>query len=183
MGIKVQQQLSRSNWSLKIKLARVLWWPFGLFFLKGTGRILSPLRIFLLRLFGAKIPGKTLVMDGVKVWFPWNLTLMPFSAVGRCVEIYNFSPIVIGEQSTISQYSFLCSASHDYTKSDMPLIHNPIEIKDQVWVAANCFVGPGVTIGQGCVVGACSVVTKDIRPWTVACGNPCIDVKKRIIND
>jgi putative colanic acid biosynthesis acetyltransferase WcaF len=180
---KLQQQHSKSNWPFKIKVLRLLWWPFGIFFLKGTGRIFSPLRILLLKLFGAKIPGKTLVMDGVKVWYPWNLTLMPFSTLGRGVEVYNFASIYIGEQSTVSQDTFLCSATHDYTHPHMPLICKPIIIEDQVWIAARCFIGPGINIKQGCVIGACTVLTKNTDSWGGYAGNPAQRIKDRVIKE
>jgi putative colanic acid biosynthesis acetyltransferase WcaF len=63
----------------------------------------------------------------------------------------------------------------------MELTYNPIIIKDQSWVAARAFVGPGVTIGEGAVVGACAVVTKDVEPWTVVAGNPAKFIKNRVI--
>lgn len=182
-NIKLKQQDSKYNWSFKVKILRVLWWPFQIFFLKGTGRILSPLRIFLLKLFGAKIDGTTLVMDGVKIWYPWNLHLKNFSTLGKNVEVYNFAYISIGEQTTISQNTFLCSASHDYTKPDMPLIFSEIIIEDQVWIAANSFIGPGVRVTDGCVIGACSVITKDTESWHVYTGNPAIKVKKRELQE
>lgn len=181
VNAKLQQQHSRSGWPLRIKILRVLWWPFQIFFLNGTGRVLSPIRIICLKLFGAKIPGKTLVMDGVKVWYPWNLTLMPYSAVGKGVELYNFAPVYIGEQVTISQGSFLCTASHDYTHPHMPLIYKPIVIREQSWIAANSFIGPDVTVAEGCVIGACSVLTKNTDAWYVYAGNPAVKIKQRHI--
>ena len=177
---KLQQQHSASGWSLKIKILRILWWPFNIFFIRGTGRILSPLRILSLKLFGAKIPGETLVMDGVKVWYPWNLTLMPYSALGNGVEVYNFAPIYIGEQTTISQDTFLCSATHDYTHPHMPLVFKSIIIEDQV---SKCYIGPGVNIAQGCVIGACTVLTKNTTAWGVFAGNPARRIKERVIVD
>jgi putative colanic acid biosynthesis acetyltransferase WcaF len=176
---RVELQHTRSGWPFSVKLRRVLWGPFKLLFIRGSGRWLSPLRVYALMLFGARIERPVLVMDGVIVWHPWSLTLHRYCTLGRGVEVYNYAPITVGEQATVSQGTYLCSASHDFEDPTMPLIYHPIIIGAQAWVAANCFVGPGITIGEGAVVGACSVVTKDVPPWTVAAGNPARVIKPR----
>jgi putative colanic acid biosynthesis acetyltransferase WcaF len=177
--LKVELQNSKSGWPLSVKLRRVLWMPFRVLFLRGTGRVLSPLRIAALVLFGAKIERPALVMDGVKVWHPWSLTLHRYCTLGRGVEVYNFAHITLGEQAVVSQETYLCSASHDFEDPSMPLIYSPITIGAQSWVAAGCFIGPGITVGEGAVVGAYSVVTKDVPPWTVVAGNPARVLRAR----
>jgi putative colanic acid biosynthesis acetyltransferase WcaF len=177
--LKVQQQHAVSGWPLGVKVKRALWGPFKLLFLRGTGRWLSPVRIAALRLFGAQIESPALVMDGVLVWHPWSLTLKRYCTVGRGVEVYNFAHITIGEQATVSQGTYLCSASHDFEDPTMPLVFRPIVIGAQSWVAANCFVGPGVSVGEGAVVGAHSVVVKDVPAWTVVAGNPARVIRPR----
>jgi putative colanic acid biosynthesis acetyltransferase WcaF len=181
MTLRVNTVGTTGGWSLEIKIKRVLWAPFGVFFLRGTTRYLSPLRIVLLKLFGARIARHTLVMDGVKVWYPWNLEMHRGAALGVGVEVYNFAPVLIGEQATVSQYSYLCTASHDYSVTTMPLIYRPITICDQAWVAAGSFIGPGVTVHQGAVVAARAVVTKDVAAWMVVGGNPAREIKRRTL--
>jgi putative colanic acid biosynthesis acetyltransferase WcaF len=176
---RVELQHTRSGWPLSVKIRRVLWIPFKLLFLRGTGRFLSPLRISALILFGATIERPALVMDGVKVWHPWSLTLRRYCTLGRGVEVYNYAQVTVGEQATISQETFLCSASHDFEDPSMPLTFSPITIGAQSWVAAGCFIGPGITVGEGAVVGARSVVTKDVPEWTVVAGNPARFIKRR----
>ncbi|RCX32251.1 putative colanic acid biosynthesis acetyltransferase [Thioalbus denitrificans] len=95
------------------------------------------------------------------------------------VDCYCVDKIRIGAHSTISQYSFLCSASHDYTQAAMPLVTAPITIGEWVWITADVFVGPGVTIGDGAVVTARSSVFSDLPQWMVAKGNPAAPVKRR----
>lgn len=179
MTLKVQTQFSRSGWSLGVKLRRALWTPFHLLFLPGTGRYLSPLRVAALKLFGARIEGPVLVMDGVKVWHPWSLVMAPHSTLGRGVEVYNFADISIGEQATVSQDTYLCTASHDHEHPHMPLIYKPITVGAQSWIAARCFVGPGVTVGEGAVLAACTVAVKDVPAWTVVGGNPARALRRR----
>jgi putative colanic acid biosynthesis acetyltransferase WcaF len=175
----VQVQDTGSGWSFSVKLRRVLWAPFRLLFIRGSGRWLSPLRVWALILFGAQIERPVLVMDGVAVWHPWSLTLRRYCTLGRGVEVYNYARISIGEQATVSQGTYLCSASHDLEDPTMPLIYRPIRIEAYAWVAANCFNAPGIVVGEGAVVGACSVVVKDVPPWTIVAGNPARVIRLR----
>lgn len=177
--LRVEGHRTPSGWPLRVKLLRALWWPWQLLFLSGTGRLLSPLRVAALALFGARIRGPVLVMDGVKVWHPWSLAMQPHSTLGRGVEVYNFADVTIGEQATVSQYAYLCTASHDHTLPSMPLTYRPITIAAQAWITAGCFIGPGVSIGQGAVCAARSVVVRDVAPWAIVAGNPARVVGRR----
>jgi putative colanic acid biosynthesis acetyltransferase WcaF len=105
------------------------------------------------------------------------------SAIGDGAEIYNFARVRIGTNSVVSQRSYLCTATHDYTKSNFPIYSLPITIGQSVWIAAGVFVAPGINVGEGAVVGACSVVTKDVPAWTVCGGNPCRVIKSRRLDE
>lgn len=94
------------------------------------------------------------------------------SCLSDDVDCYCVAPITIGAYATVSQYSYLCSATHDYRNPTMPLVVAPIVIGPEAWVAADVFVGPGVAIGEGAVVGARSTVTQDVGAWTVVAGSP-----------
>jgi len=166
---------------LRIKLMRTLWHCFQLPFFNHTPRMLSPLRIFLLRLFGAKIGRHCNISYGVKIWVPWNLTLGDYTAIGFGTEIYNFAPVVLGSNTVLSQRCYVCTASHDYSHPHHPLTTAPIHIGSEAWVAAEVFLAPGITIGEGAVVGACSVVTRDLPAWKVCAGNPCRVLKERVM--
>jgi putative colanic acid biosynthesis acetyltransferase WcaF len=102
-----------------------------------------------------------------------------YSCLGPGVDCYTVSLIRIGSYATVSQYSFLCAASHDIDSPDMKLITAPIVLADHVWVAADAFVGPGVTVQEGAVVGARASVFKDVAPWTVVGGNPARALRLR----
>ena len=137
----------------------------------------------LLRLFGAKIDKTAVVYSTARVYYPANLVMGRYSCLASDVDCYNVARITIGDNTTISQGAYLCTASHDITDPLNPLITAPIVIEDQAWVAAHAFVGMGVTIGQGAVVGATASVYRDVLPWTVVGGNPAREIKKRKINN
>lgn len=134
-----------------------------------------------MRAFGAKVMNHAHPYPSAKIWAPWNLTMMTGSCLSHGVVCYNVAPIYLGSNSTVSQYSHLCTATHDYTDPSMPLMTAPITIGDHAWVTADVFVGPGVTIGEGAVINARSSVFSDIEPWTVAKGYPAKSYKKRIL--
>ena len=165
------------------RIARGIWMIVWTLLFRPTPKVFHGWRKLLLRLFGAKIGRGVNVYPSVKVWAPWNLRMADYSCMASDVDCYNVAPITIGEHTTVSQYSFLCAASHDFEQSDMPLVTAPIVIADQVWICADVFVGPSVTVGQGAVVGARSTVMKDVKPWTVVAGNPARVVKQRVVRE
>ncbi len=129
-------------------------------------------RCFLLRCFGAQIEGLAYPYPGARIWAPWNLTLGRHSCLADAVDCYCVAPIRLGRHATVSQYSYLCSASHDFRAPNMPVVSACIEIEAEAWVAADVFIGPGVRIGEGAVVGARSSVFSDVSAWTVVGGSP-----------
>ncbi|WP_010179190.1 LbetaH domain-containing protein [Aquimarina agarilytica] len=145
-------------------------------------RMLNPWKLFLLRLFGAKLHRKAVVYSSAKIYMPWNLEMDEYACLAPEVDCYNVAKISIGAHTTVSQKTYLCSASHDITKSNNPLIIAPILIKDQVWIGASVFIGMGVEIGQGAVVGATASVYKNVEDWVIVGGNPAKFIKKREIN-
>jgi putative colanic acid biosynthesis acetyltransferase WcaF len=181
--LKIDLYQVPSGTPLKVKLLRALWSLFQIPFWPYTPKMLSPLRIALLRLFGAKIAPKCEIGAGVKIWVPWNLTMGERSAIGFQSEVYNFAPVVIGRHVVISQYTYICTSTHDYTHPHFPLVSTPIRIGSQAWVAAGCLISPGVTIGEGAVIGARSLVTRSMPAWTVCAGSPCKPLKERVIRE
>jgi putative colanic acid biosynthesis acetyltransferase WcaF len=113
------------------------------------------------------------------IYFPWNLETGDETAIGEQVFIYNLGPVTLGSRVTISHRAHLCAGTHDHTKRDFPLLRPPIVIGSEAWICADAFVGPGVTIGEGAIVGACAVAIKDVKPRTVVVGNPARETKTR----
>jgi putative colanic acid biosynthesis acetyltransferase WcaF len=100
------------------------------------------------------------------------------SCLGDYVRCYSVDRVTLEPHATVSQYSFLCTASHDYRVGGMPLITAPITIGRHAWVAADAFIGPGVTVGERAVVGARASVFRHVDPWTVVGGNPARVIRK-----
>lgn len=142
-----------------------------------------PWKRFLLRCFGAKVARTANVYASAKIFMPWNLVMKDHACLASGVDCYNAASVVIGVNATVSQRSFLCTASHDISSPHHEQTERPICIGDRAWVAAEAFVGPGVTIGEGAVVGARAAVFGDVEPWTVVGGNPAKMLKRRVLDN
>jgi len=175
--ITLKNKILRSLWNV---VCALLFRPFGT-------KLFNAWRLFLLRLFGAKISKEAGVYSSVKIWAPWNLTLGRNAWLGPNVICYNMAMIEVGDDVTVSQYAHLCTSSHDIGEINNnkvnSLIIAPIKIESKAWIAADAFIGMGVTIGEGAVVGARAAVFKDVEPWTVVGGNPAKVIKKREIKE
>ena len=108
---------------------------------------------------------------------PWNLEMHEYSCLAPQVDCYNVAKIIIKVNSTVSKKAYLCTASHDITKSSNLLIFAPIIIQDQVWIGASAYINMGVKIGQGSVIGATASVYKNVQPWSIVGGNPAKFIK------
>ncbi len=143
---------------------------------------LRSLRIWILRGFGAKIGYGCKVAPSCFVWAPWNLIMGNFACLGNGVDCYSVATITLEDYTTVSQRAFLCTASHDISSIERPLFFRDIRLCEHSWVCAESFVGPGVNVGRGAVLGAKSVVTRDVEPWAVMVGNPARKIKSRTIS-
>lgn len=178
----MSQNLQPTTLTNSNKLARLLWTCCWLFLYRPTPKIAHYWRVLLLRLFGGKIAATAHPYPSVQIWAPWNLEMANNSCIAEGVICYNVNKVFIGEKATVSQYSHLCTASRDYTKSPMPLTTAPIKIEANAWITADVFIGPGVVIGEGSVVTARSSVFSDIPPWVVARGNPARPIRDRTLS-
>ncbi len=156
-----------------------LWWLVQSTLFAWSPQFLYGWRRFLLRIFGANIADHVLIRPTVRVTYPWKVTIGEHSWVGDDVVLYSLGEIKIGRQTVISQKSYLCTGSHDYTSSSFNIFSKPVEIGDEVWIASDVFVGPGVHIGTGSVIGVRSTVLNDLPPGKICYGNPAKPIKDR----
>jgi putative colanic acid biosynthesis acetyltransferase WcaF len=165
----------------KGELFRRVLWGFGRILFRFSPRPCFGWRRFVLRCFGAKIGAHVNLYPSTWVYFPWNLTVGDWSAIGEQAFVYNLGPVTLGKKVTVSHRAQLCAGTHDYTQPDLPLLKPPIVINDQAWVCADAFIGPGVTVEQGAIVGARAVVMKNVGAWSIVAGNPAKVIKQRQI--
>lgn len=180
MDISANRQAAK--YSTREKLLRILW-ALATPLFRFSPRPFFGWRRFLLRLFGAKIGQGVNVYSSAIITMPWNLEIQEWASVGERALIYNLGPISIGAGATISQQAHLCAGTHDYSDLALPLQKMPIVIGAQAWVCADAFVGPGITVGDGAIVGARAVTTKDVPPWQIVAGNPARFVKERKLRE
>ncbi len=170
--------------SRKHQIIRLMWGVIWGIFARPLPRSMgNGWKRFLLRLFGAKIAPTAVVYSSARVYYPANLVMEAYSCLASDVDCYNVAPIKIGANTTVSQGAYPCTASHDISDPLNHLITAPIIIEDQTWVGAKAFIGMGVTVRQGAVIGATASVYKDVDAWTVVGGNPAKFIKKRIIKE
>lgn len=165
----------KMNLSVSNNTFRAIWGCVWLLFFRTSPRPFHWWRCFLLRLFGAKLGLGVHPYPSARVWAPWNLERGDHSCLSEHVDCYCVDKIRIGAHSTISQYSFLCSASHDYLRHEFPLMSAPIVFGDWAWITADVFIAPGVEIGDGteCPLTGLPGGTGFAR-WTEAgCAPPC----------
>lgn len=167
--------------SLGNRVARLTWGVVYAVLFRPSPRIFHGWRRLILRCFGARLAPTARVYPKARIWAPWNLVMGEHSCIADDVDVYNVRLISLGANSTVSQYSYLCGATHDYEDPTHPLVPKPITIGERCWVAADVFVAPGVTIGDGTVVGARSNVFKDLPAWVVAVGSPARPIKPRVL--
>ena len=151
-----------------------------LFFLDPHHKFLYGWRRLILRCFGAKIGKSVIIRPTAQFTYPWKISIGDYSWIGDDVVLYSLGNIIIGNNTVISQKSYICTGTHDYTKPNFHIYAEDIVIKDQCWLASDVFVSPGVTIGQRTVVGARSTVITDLGDNSVYVGSPAKFIKKRL---
>ena len=165
------------------RIARLCWGVVQGTLFRMSPRPCRRWRRFLLKSFGATLAPGAKVGPRARIWGPWNLEMGEHSTISDDVDVYCVAPIRIGSHTTISQYSYLCGATHDHTHPRFPLEPYPITIGSGCWVAADVYVAPGVTIGDRTVVGARSSVFGDLPEGKICVGSPAKPIKDRVVGD
>lgn len=168
-----------SPWTTREKIGRGLWMLLRVPLFRLTWHNWYAWRRLVLRAFGAMIAPGCTIRPTVHIEIPWLLEMDEGATLGDHAIVYNLGKIRIGRRTTISQYAHLCAGSHDMNLADLPLLRPPITIGSDCWIAADAFVGPGVTVAQGTVLGARSSLFHDTTPWSVYVGSPARRVRER----
>ena len=163
-------------------IAVQLWWLVQATLFRGSPQFAYGFRHWLLRCFGARLGQGVIIRPSVTITYPWKVSIDEHAWIGDDVVLYSLGEIEIGAHAVVSQSSYLCTGDHDYTQMDFPIRARKIIIGPQVWVGADVFVAPGVSIGCGTVIGARSSVFTDMPAEMVCFGYPCKPVKKRTMH-
>ena len=168
-----------SPYTTREKVRRLLWAIVQMTLFRFSFHTWNRFRVFLLNSYGAEVDDTCFIRRTARIEGPWRVTMGKNSCLGDGVIVYCLGKITIGDRVSISQYSHICAGTHDYTKDDMPLLRPRIDIEDDAWIATDAFVGPGVTVGEGAILGARGVAIHDLDPWTIYGGNPARSLKPR----
>lgn len=169
------------SFSLQNRLVRACWNVVWLLLASWTPPPFHRWRNWLLRQFGANLHPTARVYGQAKVWYPPNLTMHAYAVLGPHADCYCQGRITIGEKATVSQGAYLCAGTHDISDPSFQLVTRPIVIGSRAWVAADAFIGPGVAIHDGAVIGARAVLFKDAEAMGVYVGNPAVLIKHRVL--
>ena len=178
MNLDIDAARAARPYSRNEYLGRVLW-ALATPLFRLSPRPLYGWRRILLRAFGASVGRDVRIHPAARITLPWNLRIGDQASIGDRALVYNLGPVSIGARSTISHLAHLCAGSHDYQDPGLPLLRLPISIGADAWICAQAFVGPGLALGDGCVVAAGAVVTRPVAPWTVVGGNPAVLLRDR----
>ena len=162
------------SFSFRHRVARTVWKFVWLALAAWTPAPLHRWRIFLVRLFGGHVPYGAFLYGSARIWYPPHLTMHQRATLGPGVNCYSMAPIEIGSYAIVSQGAFLCTGTHNIHHPAFQIYARPIKIGANAWVCAEAFVGPGVTVGDGAVLGARGVAFQDLAPWSVSTGNPAV---------
>ena len=168
-----------SPWTAENRALRLLWEFCWFVFCRWTPKPANPWRLFWLDVFGAKIDGQPFVHQRARIEIPWHLTLHDRACLGDRANAYSLGEIEIGARATVAQEVYLSTGSHDFAHPALQLVTAKITIGEDAFIGARAFLMPGVQVGARSVVGACSVVTKDVPPDVFAAGNPCKVIRSR----
>ena len=171
------------HFTTREKIKRLLWNIVQASLFRFSPRRADGWRAMLLRCFGARIGRVELLRNTVRVEVPWNLDIGDDVQLGDEVYLYSLGPITVGKRTIISQFTHICAGTHDFERLDFPLVRIPVKIGQDCWVATDTYIAPGVTIGDGTVVGARANVVRDLPEWSVCVGSPARAVKPRTLVD
>ncbi len=143
-------------------------------------RFMFAWRRLILRLFGARVGKNVQIRPGARILYPWRVSIGDFSWIGDGSNIYSLAEITIGDNVAIAADVSIISGSHDYTKPSFPIVATPVQIARQAWICDRVTILPGVSIGEGSIVGAASLVLEDTEPLSINAGHPARKIGYRV---
>lgn len=170
-----------ASFSLRHRLVRVVWSLAWTLLASWTPPPLRRWRCLLLRAFGARLAPTANVYASCRIWYPANLEMGDYACLGPRSIVYSMAPVTLGAYALVSQGAQLCAGTHDVEDAHFQLQTRPIRIGARAWIAADAFVGPGVSVGDGAVLGARGCAMRDLNAWTIYTGNPAAPLRPRRI--
>ena len=162
-------------------LKRFFWYYTNRLFFQSYWLPSSSLKVFLLKMFGAKVGKGCNIKPGVNIKYPWKLIIGNYCWIGEGVWIDNLAEVNIEDHVCLSQGAFLLFGNHDFKKISFDLIVKPIHLEHGSWVGAKSIVVPGVRMHSHSILSAGSVLTANADEYSIYQGNPAIKVKERHI--
>jgi putative colanic acid biosynthesis acetyltransferase WcaF len=166
------------KYPIGVQIRRVAW-SAGRWLIRLSPRPCFAWRRFIFRLFGARIGAHVNTYPSTHLYMPWNVEIGDWAALGEDVLVYSLGEVSIGRSVTLSYRSHVCAGTHDLNDPALPLLRPPVSIEDGVWVGTEAFIGPGVRIARGAIVGARAVVVKDVASLDIVGGNPARVIGRR----
>ena len=159
---------------------RLLWYFTNIVWF-NSGFPSSRVKVFMLRLYGAKIGSGVVIKPRVNIKYPWKLTVGNNVWIGEQVWIDNLGKVSIGDNVCLSQSAFLLCGNHDYKKPSFDLIVGDITLEEGVWIGAKAIVCPGVTCSSHSVLAVGSVAASNLEAYKIYQGNPAAIIRERNI--
>jgi putative colanic acid biosynthesis acetyltransferase WcaF len=182
LALQVDSSANRvaANYSRQELVLRIAW-GLGRWLMRLSPRPCFAWRRTVLRLFGARIGAEVRTYPSTWLYMPWNVEIGDWSSLGEDVLIYSLGRVHIGQHVSLSYRAHVCAGSHDLEDPALPLLKPPVHIEAGCWIGTEAYIGPGVTLGQGAIVGARAVVVRDVEPWHIVAGNPARTLRQRVM--
>ena len=175
------------NFNIKIKRFLFAHYSWLITLLYGILYLLPPfLRWFILKLMLGRLGSDCLIDSNVYFRYPWKVFLGNGVSINNNVQILSSlasseGVVTIKDGAVIAPYVLILTATHDYSTLELSDTSSPVVINEHAWIGAGSIILPGVNIGKNAVVGAGSVVTKDVPDNAVVAGTPSKIINQRII--
>lgn len=165
----------RSKW------VEILWWITRVLIVQSGVPWPSRVRRSLLVMFGARVGRGVYLRPGLRVHFPWKLTVGDNVWIGENTTILNLENVTIESNAALAHEVYIAAAGHDIRSPTFEYRNEPVIIRSGSWIATRAYIGPGVEIGTGAVVAACACVVADVEPHAIVGGVPARRLATRTI--